>query len=168
MVKTTSFHKLHHFKQQKLRKCLPQARFMYCFSLLKSIFLYVCVYNKRALRTRNDFSRCMKSDQSCFHRLLQMWKNLGRSLFSCFDRWKKQTNRTQSRIFIFLLCSMESRISSEFKLSSSEMPSFAAPSVGMCRVHIAQGAGRTFLWLFTGKTTPPWDSLSSVAKKLTS
>ena len=165
-LKTISFHMIHHFKQQKLGKCLPQTRFMYYFSLLKNIFLYVCVYNKRALRTRNDFSRCMKSDQSCFHRILQMWKNLRGSLFSCFDRWKKQTNRTQSRIFIFLLCSMEPRISSEIRLLRDAL--LHSTKRGDVQSVCAQAVGRTFLWLFTGKTTPPWDSLSSVAKQLTS
>ena len=45
-VKTISFHKIHHFKQQKLGKCLPQTRFMYYFSLLKNIFLYVVSITK--------------------------------------------------------------------------------------------------------------------------
>lgn len=43
-VQIISFHKIHHFKQQKLEKCLPQTRFMYYFSLLKTFpFMFVSI-----------------------------------------------------------------------------------------------------------------------------
>ena len=103
----------------------------------------------------------MRSEQSCFHWLLQMWKNLGRSLFSCFWLLRKKKKGTQSR-YLFSYFALWSPWFPQ-RSSSSEMLHFTVSSVERWSVCGTQSIGRTCLWLFTGKTDPPWGILSSAA-----